>query len=180
MKLLALCGSLRRESRSLALLQAMQLLARDMEFSIQAGLGQLPLFNPDDEGNPPAAVQALWQAAGDADAIVIASPEYAHGVTGVIKNTVDWLVGHVPFAYKPVALLNPSHRAVHADESLREILSTMSAQLIPGACERIPVTACGLDAARLAADDQYAESMRQVLAAVRAFCETRRASPALD
>lgn len=69
------------------------------DFTLFDGCGELPLFNPDIEMNPPLAVVRLWQHIQDVDVIVIASPEYAHGVTGVIKNTLDWLVGYSPFAY---------------------------------------------------------------------------------
>src|SRR4051812_48915818 len=71
---------------------------------------------PDEESAPAASVLVLHDAITTTDAIIIiSSPEYAQGVTGTIKNTLDWLVGHVPFAGKPVALLNPSRRAEHAD-----------------------------------------------------------------
>jgi len=58
------------------------------------------------------------------DAIVIASPEYAHGVAGALKNALDWLVGSETFAGKPVVLVNAAPRAFHAQAALREILST--------------------------------------------------------
>jgi NAD(P)H-dependent FMN reductase len=61
---------------------------------------------------------------------VIASPEYAHGVPGSLKNALDWLVGSVEFPGKPVAVINTSPRALHADAQLRVILITMSAKLI--------------------------------------------------
>jgi NAD(P)H-dependent FMN reductase len=170
MHVLALCGSLRQQSRSLALLQAMRALAPGrMDFTLFTGLGELPLFNPDLEPCAPSPVQALWSAVTQADALVIASPEYAHGVTGTIKNTLDWLVGLVPFTGKAVAVLNPSHRAQHADDTLREILRTMNAQLIPEACLRIPVTACELNAEALASDPALSPLIRSALAALESF-----------
>ena len=80
-----------------------------------------------------------------ADAVVIASPEYAHGVTGVLKNALDWMVGNESFVDKPVAVFNASPRAVHADAALREILSTMSARVVGEACIAVPVLGAGLD-----------------------------------
>ena len=177
MRVLGLCGSLRRESRSLALLQATQLLAAGrMDFTIHEGLGEMPLFNPDLEANPPASVLKLWHAISWAEAVVIVSPEYAHGVTGTIKNTLDWLVGYIPFTNKPVAVINPSHRAVHADESLREILQTMSAQFIADACLRIPVTHCNLDAGELAAANEIAALINSALNALERV-QSRTESP---
>jgi chromate reductase, NAD(P)H dehydrogenase (quinone) len=94
MKVLALCGSLRTHSLCAALLRATQRLApADVSVEIFSSLGTLPLFNPDLESTAPIAVQNLWVAVTQADVILIASPEYAHGVTAVIKNALDWLVG---------------------------------------------------------------------------------------
>jgi hypothetical protein len=100
-----------------------------MDLRIFDGHGQLPLFNPDLEPSAPEAVVALWDAVTWADAILIASPEYAHGVTGNMKNTLDWLVGHIPFAYKPVAVFNPSYWSHHADGAEGD-RRTMAADLI--------------------------------------------------
>ena len=167
MKILALCGSLRRESRSKELLRAMQMLARGkIEFVIYDGLGELPLFNPDMEEHPPQTVLRFWEAVSAADVIVIASPEYAHGVTGTIKNALDWLVGYIPFCNKPVAVLNPSHRATHADEALQETLRTMNANLIAGACLRIPVTASNLSAEALVKEQEFVALIEQVIQAM--------------
>ncbi|TFZ08990.1 NAD(P)H-dependent oxidoreductase [Ramlibacter humi] len=170
MKILALCGSLRRQSRSRALLQATRQLAGDrVAVDIFEGLGDLPLFNPDLEDDAPAAVRRFWQAVSDSDALLIASPEYAHGVTGTIKNALDWLVGYVPFAGKPVAVFNPSHRAEHADAALRETLATMAAPLVPGACVRIPVTAGDWDVEGICADPRLSAMIDAALQAIASF-----------
>jgi len=89
LNVLALCGSLRKASINMALLRAAARLARPAaDIEIADWLGRLPLFNPDletaDDGELPRAVQALHLAVAAADAIVIASPEYAHGVSGTI------------------------------------------------------------------------------------------------
>ncbi|OOG78798.1 hypothetical protein B0E41_26310 [Hydrogenophaga sp. A37] len=182
-RLLGLCGSLRQQSRSRALLDATGLVTGGsawpgpVAFRIFDHLGQLPLFNPDEMALPSAHVLALWAAVDDADALVIASPEYAHGVTGTIKNALDWLVGHPPFAGKPIAVFNPSHRADHADLSLKETLRTMAADLIPGACLRIPVTACDLSAQQLSSTSPYRELMTEALQAVVRHLWERSDSP---
>ena len=146
MRLLALCGSLRQQSRSRVLLQAMALcLPLGVVLSIHGELGALPLFNPDLESAPPESAVRLWAAVDQADAIVIASPEYAHGVTGTIKNALDWLVGFEPFAGKPVAVVNTSARAMHADAALREVLSTMAARIVGPASVTLPLLGAHLD-----------------------------------
>jgi len=146
MNLLALCGSLRRASMNAALLRAVARLApAGMEMEIYGGLADLPLFNPDLEADLPPTVRRLHGAIEACDALLIASPEYAHGVTGVLKNALDWLVSFEGFVGKPVALFNASPRSVHAAASLREILATMSATLLTDACLDLPLRGTGLD-----------------------------------
>jgi NAD(P)H-dependent FMN reductase len=146
LQILALSGSQRANSWSSALLRATKALApQSVNVQVYEGHKTWPLFNPDLETNPPSAVQDLRDLVTKADAILIASPEYAHGVTGTIKNTLDWLVSHSGFAYKPVAVFNPSYQSHHADEALKETLRTMAADLISEACVRIPVIGSGVD-----------------------------------
>ena len=110
-----------------------------MDISLFSGVGELPLFNPDLEMQMPLPVVALRGEVAAADALLIASPEYAHGVTGPMKNTLDWLVSFESFVYKPVAVLNASPRAHHADAALRETLRTMSAVIVEAASISIPL-----------------------------------------
>ena len=92
MKVLGISGSLRQASINSALLRAAQQLAPpEIELAIFGGVGELPLFNPDLEAQLPASVLALHAAVAASDAIMLASPEYAHGVTGAVKNALDWL-----------------------------------------------------------------------------------------
>jgi NAD(P)H-dependent FMN reductase len=140
MKVLAFCGSLRRASMNAALLRATERLAPDgMTVEVFDGLGTLPLFNPDLEADMPPDVSRMHGALDASDALLIASPEYAHGVTAVLKNALDWLVGFEGFIDKPVAIFNASPRSVHADAALRETLVTMSAKLLDDACLDLPL-----------------------------------------
>jgi NAD(P)H-dependent FMN reductase len=143
MNVLALCGSLRAASMNRMLLAACAREAAPHRVEIFGGMAALPLFNPDLEAALPAAVRALHAAIERADALLIASPEYAHGVTGVLKNALDWLVSFPPFVDKPVAIFNASPRSVHADAALREILTTMSANLVADACLALPLRSTG-------------------------------------
>ena len=108
-------------------------------------LGTLPLFNPDLELLDLPPVAALRQRIIACDALLIASPEYAHGVTGVLKNALDWMVGNESFVGKPVGLLNASARATLAQAALQETLMTMSAHIVADACVTIPLLGSGLD-----------------------------------
>lgn len=135
MNILALSGSLRAASENTRLLRAMARLApAGVEVVVYPGLGELPLFNPDIEFPNPPAVAALREALNTADAVIIASPEYAHGVSAVIKNALDWMVGNESFVNKPVALLNAAPRVTYAYLALRETVTMMSAHVIDTAC----------------------------------------------
>src|SRR5260370_22853277 len=137
MRLLAISGSLRRASTNTVALEAMARLAPDgVRVLVYRNLARLPPFNPDDdvENEPkPEPVETFRELVTASDAIVIATPEYAHGVPGALKNALDWLVASETFAGKPVVLINASPRAFHAQASLRETLATMAARLVPEA-----------------------------------------------
>ena len=108
-----IAGSLRRKSYNRALLRAAQELApAGMEIRVFDRLAEVPLFNEDVEvEGDPEPVQALKRAIGEADALLIATPEYNHGVPGVLKNAIDWASrpprGSV-LAGKPAAIFGAS------------------------------------------------------------------------
>jgi chromate reductase len=140
MKILALCGSLRAVSQNATLLRAAARLApAGITVDLYPTLAELPLFNPDLEGDLPDPVRRLHAEIARCDALLIASPEYAHGVTGVIKNALDWLVSFEGFVGKRVAIFNASPGSLHAEPALREILVTMSANLVTAACLALPL-----------------------------------------
>ena len=93
--MLCLCGSLRRVSANRAALEAARELApASLQLEIYPGMDALPLFCPDAEVDPlPEPVLDLRAAVGRADALLVACPEYAHGIPGSFKNLLDWLVG---------------------------------------------------------------------------------------
>ncbi len=169
MKILALSGSLRAASINTALLLAMARLApAGVDISVSDLPGRLPLFNPDRELRPVLVVRRFRAAVLAADALIIASPEYAHGVTGVIKNALDWLVGLDGFSGKPVAVVNAAPRAHIADAALREILVTMAADIVAAASITVP-------SPRTAADDDV---LRRAISALVAEVTRATASHA--
>jgi chromate reductase len=175
MKILGLSGSLRSASINSMLLRATARLApTGVEVSIFEGLGELPLFNPDLEAHPPANVTHFFRAVAEADALMIASPEYAHGVSGTMKNALDWLVGFEPFASKVVAVLNTSPRAYHAELALRETLQTMAAVIIEEASISIPLLGADLDESAIVATPAIAEAVRNSIRAIQCAVLSRR------
>jgi chromate reductase, NAD(P)H dehydrogenase (quinone) len=172
MRLLAISGSLRRVSTNTAALEALARLAPEsVKVLVYRDLAKLPPFNPDDDvedAPKPEAVETLRALVGASDALVIAAPEYAHGVPGALKNALDWLVASETFAGKPVALINASPRAFHSQASLREILSTMAARVMPEAFAAISLTGKTLTAEDILADPTCERRLRESLEALQA------------
>ena len=108
------------------------------------------------------------------DAVLISSPEYAHGVPGVLKNALDWIVGSGELIGKPVALINASARATHAWASLFETLTVMSARVIPEASTTVPVQGRTLDADGIASDPELAPQLRSAVEALAAAAREAR------
>jgi chromate reductase, NAD(P)H dehydrogenase (quinone) len=127
--ILGICGSLRAMSLNRMALQAIQV--RVPELEIWEGVGQMPLFNPDIEDQASEIVLEFRRLLREARVVVVASPEYAHGVTGVMKNALDWVVGSGEFMQKPTVVVNCSYQATIANTALRETLSVMEAHVLP-------------------------------------------------
>ena len=112
LRVLGFAGSLRAASYNKMLLRAaVELAPAGMEIEIH-DIGDIPLFNEDVEaaGTPPA-VEAFREAIRRADALLIATPEYNHGVPGVLKNAIDWASRpprRSPLAGKPAAVFGAS------------------------------------------------------------------------
>lgn len=173
MKVLAISGSLRKASLNTSLLRAIARIApSEIEVALYRGLGDLPLFNPDIEATEPAPVVALREQIFASDALLIASPEYAHGVTGAIKNALDWMVGNESFVNKPVALLNTSSRATHAQAALRETVSTMSACVVDGACITIPLLGSGFSEDDIVQHPDIKSALLAVLLSLKAAVQS--------
>lgn len=166
-RVLAISGSLRKSSSNTALLAAAGRMApSDVEMSLFRGLAELPPFNPDvDQEGVPESVNEFRTQLDACDAVVISSPEYAHGVPGVLKNALDWIVGSGELIGKPVGLINASARATHAWTSLVETLTVMSARVVHDASVTIPLHGT-LTAEDIAADPALATLLRQAIEAL--------------
>lgn len=133
MRLLALSGSLGASSTNTALLRAFASEA-PTGFAVELfdAMGDLPPFSPDREADTPDSVLRLAEAVAACDGILIACPEYAHGIPGAFKNALDWLVSRFEIPGKSVMLVHASTRGEHVRAQLREVLSTMSCDVFPG------------------------------------------------
>ena len=114
----------------------------------------------------PLPVRDLRAQVGAADGLLISSPEYAHGVPGSLKNALDWLVGGSEMPGKPVALVNASPHATHAQASLAETLRTMSVELVSGSPFAVPFAGRKLDETAAIADPEIAAAIQSALGAL--------------
>lgn len=137
MQILAISGSLRRDSHNTTLLRAAaELLPPEMEVVIYEGLAAIPNFNEDDVATRPAAAQDLWDAVEQADGLLISTPEYNHSIPGVLKNALDWLsrpLEDSPLRNKPAVVIGAStgmFGAVWAQAETRKVLSAIGARVV--------------------------------------------------
>ena len=139
LRVLALSGSLRKGSRNTAVLKAASLVSPgEVEITLYTGLADLPAYNPDLEGREPPAVLRLRHMLASADGLLLASPQYAHGIPGALKNALDWLACSGALVEKPVAVLAISSRDGWAHTMLAETLRTLSAQVLGDAAIPLP------------------------------------------
>jgi chromate reductase len=138
-RILAISGSLRERSFNRALLRAAgELLPPGVEL-IDVDLSPIPLYDGDVEAaGAPAEVEALRAAVREADGLLIATPEYNRGTSGVLKNAIDWLSRPALVSvlrWKPVAVIGATtgrggtRRAQH---QVREALSFPGAEIVEG------------------------------------------------
>jgi chromate reductase, NAD(P)H dehydrogenase (quinone) len=134
---LAISGSLRRDSNNTRLLRALREEAPEgVELTIWDGLREIPPYDADDDGVPgPPEVEAFRRLVRESDAVVFATPEYNSSIPGTLKNALDW--GSRPlatnaFRNKPVGVIASSagaFGAVWAAAELRKVLAAMGSRV---------------------------------------------------
>jgi chromate reductase len=136
-RVLGVCGSLRKNSYNKLLLQAALMLAPGpMKIEIYEGLNELPPFNQDFEHDLPHLVRDFKTRVRNADGVLFVTPEYNHSLPGTLKNAIDWLSrpsADNSLAKKPVAVFgcgSSQFGAVRLQIAFREILSGMDADLV--------------------------------------------------
>lgn len=137
-RLLGLPGSLRRGSYSLAVLRGLQP-ALNPSVDLQIGELRLPLYDQDEDGpSTPEAVRAFRHAVTESDGVVIATPEYNHGIPGVLKNALDWAsrpLGRSALTGKPVLVISVSPAftgGVRAQAQVNETLLAIQSRPVLG------------------------------------------------
>jgi len=138
MRVLGITGSLRRDSYNHALLrEAAERLPAGAEWSEFDRLGEIPPYDADVEAEGiPEPVEALRRAMRDADAVIVATPEYNHSIPGVLKNALDWAsrpAGQSALTGKPAAVVGAStgmFGAVWAQAETRKVLGALGGRVV--------------------------------------------------
>jgi chromate reductase len=172
---LAIAGSLRRDSLNRKLVEAAAACAPDgVEVRVYRGLGELPLFNQDLETGAFAAgpVRELCEQVAAAQGLFIATPEYNHSIPGVLKNAIDWLSrpssGEV-LVGKPVAVVGASAGRWGtrlAQAALRQTLFATESLLVTGPALYLAQTDAPFDSSGRLADAAARRALRQILQAL--------------
>jgi chromate reductase len=127
LRIVGISGSLRENSANTnVLIKLGELFDEHTTYSIFEGIGDFPFFSPEiEEGNE--AVKRFRKAMHEADGVVICTPEYAFGMSGVLKNALDWLVSSGELNDKPVVALSASPLPSGGDRALGSLLNTLMA-----------------------------------------------------
>lgn len=176
-KIMAISGSLRRDSYNTAVLRAAQEIASN-DVSIElADIGHLPFLNTDLKANEmPADVRHLAERVAAADALLIASPEYNHSLPGVLKNAIDWLslAKPNPLAEKPAAILGVSTGAIgtaRMQNHLRQILITQNTYIVNKPLVLVSQAAEKFDDGGRLVDEKTREKIGELIIAVKTLAE---------
>jgi chromate reductase, NAD(P)H dehydrogenase (quinone) len=178
MRVLGISGSLRRGSYNHALLrEAAERLPAGVELVEFERLAEIPPYDADLEAETtPAAVAELRQAMRDADAVLIATPEYNHSIPGVLKNALDWAsrpAGKSALTGTPSAVIGAStgmFGAVWAQAETRKVLGALGGRVLEA---ELPVAAAAdlYRDGRLDLSPEQSQQLEEILATLVAEVE---------
>jgi chromate reductase len=151
-RILGISGSLRERSFNRALLRAAAELAPPGVELVEDDLSSIPLYNGDVEAaGAPEEVEALRAAVRDADGLLLATPEYNRGTSGVLKNAIDWLSRPAlasVLRWKPAAVIGATTGrggTRRAQQQVREALLFPGAEVLDGPEVAIPLARDSFD-----------------------------------
>ena len=188
MRILGLSGSLREDSLNTRLLAgARSLLPSGAELVVFEGLAAVPYYSEDDELPTPAAVADLASAVAEANAVLIATPEYNGSIPGHLKNALDWISRPEPgdrplevFRGKVAAILSASPgpgAGKRGLRHLRELLEMMQVHVIPQELS-IAKSTDGLDAEGRPTRPEDQAALRELASALGAATLRKAATAA--
>ena len=129
MKIATLCGSIRKESSNYSILKAVGKYF-DGHQCINLDLSVLPFFDPDNQygDDVPPSVLKMREIVAASDLLIISTPEYAHGIPGILKNGLEWIFC-AETGKTPVAIIIGSAQGEWARDQLIEVLTTMDFEI---------------------------------------------------
>lgn len=170
-RIAGLSGSLRQGSFNSALLRvARDMAPQGMDIDILS-IDGLPAFNEDlEQGGFPVGVQMLRDRMEACQGVLVATPEYNHGVSGVLKNAIDWLSRgrDSPLKGKPMAIIGASTGKVgtaRAQMQMREMGLYLGMPVLPGFEVAVGPAGDAFDDALRLTDDTTRETLEAMLAA---------------
>ena len=185
MNIFAISGSLRVGSSNTAILRAMATLAPPtVSFTLYEGLGSLPHYSPEiDTDAPPVSVQGLRDRFRAADAVIICTPEYAHGMPGSLKNALDWVVSSGEFdGGKTTAAISASPSFQGGDKALAWLVQTLTvlgADIPIGASLPIPFSRTKIHSDGEISDPATAIALNKVLDALITSADHKKTNASL-
>lgn len=178
MKVLGISGSLRRDSYNSALLRAAaERLPAGVELVEYERLREIPPYDADvEEASAPAVVEDLRKAVREADAVLIATPEYNHSLPGQLKNALDWIsrpAGKSALMGKPAAAIGAStgmFGAVWAQAEARKVLAALGGRVVEA---ELPISRAQehYEDGRLELTPEQSEQLQEILAELIAEVE---------
>ncbi|MEP7120661.1 MAG: NADPH-dependent FMN reductase [Byssovorax sp.] len=177
-RVLLVCGSLQRASANRAALDVARaaLSARGVDVSAFEDLAEIPPMNPDHGDDPGAAVLSFRAQLDAADAVILAAPEYAGAIAGVVKNALDWMVGLAGLYGKPVALVSAgTSGGVFARRDLVRTLTWQGANVVAslGIPQSSAKSATDADGFRRITDPTTIQEIEAMVASLVAFAGQR-------
>lgn len=164
MKIVTVCGSLRANSSNAAILEAYCEIAAANEFDVARldSLRALPHFDSEvTDELLPIEVLKMRELIHSADLVAFSTPEYIHAMPAILKNCLEWLVGDPRFYQKPVVILHANSNSTFALESLKEVLSTMSATLIEKASTTLSISDNRITSSQILANSAWREALEK-------------------
>jgi len=144
---------------------------KDMSVTVYDQIKEIPIFDPEiDDSNIPDSVCSLISMMRKSDGVIISTPEYAHGVPGALKNTLDWLVSSDALILKPIVVTSVSTSGlggVRSHSPLVLILSAMNTNVVVEGSMNIPYAQSKFDESMNLTDNLTKKAIETSLLAMR-------------
>jgi NAD(P)H-dependent FMN reductase len=155
----------------------MALAPPSMNISLINYVGEIPHFNPDiHENSVHSSVLNFRKAIAKSDALLISTPEYAHGVPGTLKNALDWVVSSSEIILKPIAIMSASTSELggfRATASLIQVLHAMNTNVIIDATLNVPFAKTKFDETGVLIDSGTRQALENALSTIANTVEQR-------